>query len=107
MAARVYICVVVMHVRCGLIYFDYKKSGLYQNIYVRRLYDVISNIVQQEYSALYGTICSRRVTVNGIYIHIMMILIRLWRYVIVMRERNVMMIAPMVATEYCENTMMM
>ena len=31
----------------------------------------------------------------------------LWRYVIVMRERNVMMIAPMVATEYCVNTMMM
>ena len=42
------------------------------------------------------------------YIHIMMIIIWLWRYVvIVMRERNVMMIAPMVATEYCVNTMMM
>ena len=65
MAAGVYIYIVVMHVRCGLIYVDYKKSGLYTKILVRGLY-VISNIVQQECSALYGTICSRRVTVNDI-----------------------------------------
>ena len=60
------IYIVVMHVRCGLIYFDYKKSGLYQ-INIGTL--TTCNIVQQEYSAsLYGIICSRRVTaVNGIF----------------------------------------
>ena len=55
-----------MHVRGGLIYVDYKKVDYTKILLVRGIY-VISNIVQQEYSALYGTICSRRVTVNGIF----------------------------------------
>ena len=41
------------------------------------------------------------------HIHMVMIIIWVWRYAIVMRERNVLMIAPMVATEHCVNTMMM